>query len=426
MSALAFIFNLLVICGVTWYLAKSQTQNWRRLFLAMLMLRWAAGIILGCVYFFYYRNGDTISYFHDASLLSDLITRDPARYWSFLMAGENTPFEIPGLLNQVPRALYMVKLTSFFSFITANNYWVSSLYFSSLSGLCAWYFFKTQVTLFPETKLAASLAILFFPSVVFWGSGITKENAALGSLFILASVFLKLMTKTKVSWLEWIVALIAFFMAWNLKYYWLAVFIPVVLTSVFVQRVSILSVKSRSPWAVGLVWVVCFCALTGIASTLRPNFNLNRLLHVIVENHQAFISLSSAEDVIHFYQLQPHWQSMIVNAPLALVSALFRPSVLDIHTVFQGVAAMENLFIVVAIILTLAKIKLVFNSSVRVLFFSVLVYTVVLSIFLALSTPNFGTLVRYRLGYLPFFMLMVLQVFPFPDSLRKLFARLVP
>jgi hypothetical protein len=37
----------------------------------------------------------------------------------------------------------------------------------------------------------------------------------------------------------------------------------------------------------------------------------------------------------------------------------------------------------------------------------VITYSVLLCIFLALSTPNFGTLIRYRVGFLPFLLVLI-------------------
>lgn len=401
-----FTLNLVLIAAVVFYFVRSQERAQRGALTLALLLRFAGGLVLGCVYFFYYRLGDTISYFADASRVADLITHDPAAYWNFLVADEDAPLVVSGLMNQVPRALFMVKVTSLISFISANNYWVASLYFSLFAGLTAWLFFRTVVKAFPDAAPAAAVAVLFLPSVVFWGSGITKENVALGSLFVLASAFLKLMTGNRVAWFEWILAGVAFFLAWNLKYYWLAIFMPVVLTSLLIRKVFQLFVKPVKDRILWLSWIFCFLLLVGAVSTVRPNFHFDHILHVIAGNHQAFVQSSPPESIIHFYPLNPEWTDMVLNAPLALVSALFRPAVFDVHTVFQAFAAGENLFVLFVAVLALPAAGKIFRSPHKILFVSVLVYTFVLAIFLALSTPNLGTLVRYRVGFLPFFLLL--------------------
>ncbi len=48
----------------------------------------------------------------------------------------------------------------------------------------------------------------------------------------------------------------------------------------------------------------------------------------------------------------------------------------------------------------------------RLIVMAALVFICVLCIFLALSTPNLGTLSRYRVGFLPFFVLLTLADHP--------------
>jgi hypothetical protein len=53
------------------------------------------------------------------------------------------------------------------------------------------------------------------------------------------------------------------------------------------------------------------------------------------------------------------------------------------------------------------------------LVFSVIVYVSLLCIFLSLSTPNFGTLSRYRVGFISFFFLLVAGRHPLLNKLES-------
>jgi hypothetical protein len=72
-------------------------------------------------------------------------------------------------------------------------------------------------------------------------------------------------------------------------------------------------------------------------------------------------------------------------------------------------ASMENLIIFVLAVSYLASARKKSPPFVIPLF----VFSVVLCVFLALSTPNFGTLSRYRVGFLPF----MIFVFSFRNPL---------
>ena len=70
--------------------------------------------------------------------------------------------------------------------------------------------------------------------------------------------------------------------------------------------------------------------------------------------------------------------------------------------------AAENAALLVATLMALPAMRYIARSPHRLLLVSLIVYTGMLCVFITLSTPNFGTLCRYRVGYMPFFVFLVL------------------
>jgi hypothetical protein len=52
---------------------------------------------------------------------------------------------------------------------------------------------------FRKRQTAAALAFLFFPSVVFWSSGLVKETLALAGIFWMSTIFLRFLKGEKIS-----------------------------------------------------------------------------------------------------------------------------------------------------------------------------------------------------------------------------------
>ena len=48
-----------------------------------------------------------------------------------------------------------------------------------------------------------------------------------------------------------------------------------------------------------------------------------------------------------------------------------------------------------------------------------IIYVSILAITMAFASPNWGSLVRYKVGYLPFFLLLILNNNPVIDQLEK-------
>jgi len=121
---------------------------------------------------------------------------------------------------------------------------------------------------------------------------------------------------------------------------------------------------------------------------------------------------------------------MLRNAPLALFSGLFRPFFWEAQNAFQLLAAFENAVLFLLTIVSIKKLKNLWLSADRLLIFSALAYCILLGVFLALSTPNFGTLSRYRTCFLPFLFFLVscdnIVVNRFSTLMQRSFSRLVP
>jgi hypothetical protein len=268
-----------------------------------------------------------------------------------------------------------------------------------------------------QSQNSAALAFLFFPSIVFWGSGLVKETLALAGIYFIAAIFIKVVKADRTRWPEWLLMVISFYTAWSLKYYWTALFMAVVTTSVltlfFTKRVAALKTYQV------VTWVGIFLILVVVASTMHPNFYLSRFLDVLITNHNDFVRISKAEGLIHYYQLSSDWWSVCINAPWALISGLFRPFVWEATGAASVVAALENLFLLILVLSSFFRKK--YSSTDQLLFYSTVVYIVVLCVFLALSTPNLGTLSRYRIGFLPFLVFVVTYRNPL---LQYLFSRI--
>ena len=155
-----------------------------------------------------------------------------------------------------------------------------------------------------------------------------------------------------------------------------------------------------------LFLVVCF----GV-TLIHPNFYLERFLQVLASNYHEFIQLSSPGNLVH-YDLQPTWWSVIYNSPLAISSGLFRPFIWEASNVLQVIVSIENLFVLTLTLAALFRLPSLKSSSYRLLIFSSIVYILILCLFLALSTPNFGTLARYKVGFQPFLIFILLADSP--------------
>lgn len=398
MNVLVLIANVLLLIGLFWWFFRKMKPHSNVLFASALLFRVAAALALGWLYKYHYEAGDTWNFFNDSVSIAKQLQQHPKPLLSFFWNDTLPPELVQGAYSQ-DRALLFVKMLMPVSVFTQGNYWLSSIYFALLSFCCAWYLYKTISELYPSYSLAAAISVLFFPSVVFWSSGIIKETIALGALFIVTATVMNGLSGRKLKAIEWLLAFAFFLLAWRLKYYWAAVYAVVLATTLmtlFVQRWRTL----RFEW----VWGALFFIFSLVASFMHPNFYITRLVEVIVENNRQFMMLSSHAQEIQYFDLQASWQSLLLNSPWALVSGLFRPFAWESSGWLALFASLEN-FCVLIVFGTwlMSPTKLPKRALLPLLLFCGL-----LCVFLALSTPNFGTLSRYRVAFLPFFLFLLM------------------
>lgn len=406
MNLILLLIDIGILLGAALWIYNKQDVGFRQLFWPALVIKIVAGFSVGVLYFYHYGQGDTISYWQDGQEVARLIRLSPGEALGFYWEESAYPQMVATLSQQAPRSLFFVKIAGVLALLTGGNYYMMSVILSFLSFLGAWYLFQSLVHSFPSKRNAAAVAFLFYPSVVFWSSGLIKESLGLGALFFLAGICLNVERSRKLSIPAWLMVIVSVWVGWNLKYYWLGIFLPVVVTTIL-----ILIAKKWKPAIVKrevIIWLVFFLVLLLSATSIHPNFYPSRFTEVIYQSNHEFMQLTDPGGAAHFDNLEPTFLSIMFYAPSALVAGLFRPFIWEAANFLSVLAGIENLVLLTIVLLAFPALRKVHESPHRLLILAVVIYIALLAIFLALSTPNFGTLSRYKIGVVPFLLFVSL------------------
>ncbi|MCA6380434.1 MAG: hypothetical protein IM606_16360 [Cytophagales bacterium] len=411
MSAL-LIVNCIAIIGFAIGFQRSFGVDLQKFYWFAFFIKWLAALSLGLVYTYYYPGGDTWTYFEEAKKLSLLATSDFSQFRELFLTSNDTS-TVTHFLYVHDRSFLFVKIVSLLNLISGNSYWVTASYFSLVSFFSSWFLLVQLKRFVPDSTRAAVVAIFLFPSILFWSSGLLKETLAMVAIYYLTAVLIQLLGGAKVRLVQWALVFLSLWIGWSTKYYWLGIFVAAWLSSLFVFLLTRNTKISQRKSVLG--WLGVFLLLAAAASFAHPNFRLERVMEVIVSNHDLSVLHSKGNNYIHYYDLLPTVASMAVNSPWALFSALFRPMPFEATGLPSVLASLENLIILVLAVSYLASARKKSPSFAIPL----IVFSVVLCVFLALSTPNFGTLSRYRVGFLPF----LIFVFSFRNPLLNYLTR---
>jgi hypothetical protein len=407
MGVITIAINLLLL-GTIAFLLWKRNPGLRLIYWPAWVLKLGAGLLLGLLYTYYYAVGDTFSFFNDGVVIANLARKDFLSYFKFLWSGDPALLEGMQLMARQSRSIFLSKTISLLNLLTFDNYWLTSLYMSSLSFAASCYLVTTIARYFAQLKTAAVIAFLLFPSVVFWGGGVIKESLALAALYFLVAVFLQVWHRHYPRVGVWLLALVGVWVLLSLRYYFAAVFLPVVFATACMRFIVGPRMRSSHAAVEIICWMVTLLFPVVAASIIHPNFHPHNFLSIIVANYDIFQRVSQPGDAIVFAGLNASMASVAAHTPQAWVSGMFRPFPWEADNIFQALMAAENMALLIATLVAIPAIRHLHRSPYRLLLVALIVYTGILCVFITLSTPNFGTLCRYRIGYIPFFAFLVL------------------
>lgn len=353
---------------------KQEEDEFRVYAITGLISRILAGFALGIVYSSWYHTGDTWYYF---TITQNLITAKVNPFGDINLVADTA-----SILESQTRIIWMLRFTWLVNWVSFGSYWVVSMFYSVISFISFWYFFKVLSSAYPARKFVLFIALFLWPSVIFWSSGLSKESLALASMAYLAASIWK---GKSWRWYHVLWAVLSLLILWELRYFYFILFVPFVLLLLFFQFFQP-TVKKIAAIITGIG------LLTLTISYLHPNLHYSRISEVIITHYNDFISISKQENIIQLGEIKTT-MDMIKNVPSALFQGLTRPYLWEAGTWPKKIAALDTILLVGLLFYHLLKRKRIKLDIVLILVFAMLLLTI-----LTISVPNIGSLVRYRVA----------------------------
>ncbi len=359
---------------------------------------------------------------HDADYMSTHGRALTAQMWADPMAALHTldgdvlsyggyVLEFHGMSN----TFFFVKTVAFLNLASLNTDWLNALYFAVFSFVGCWQLARAVGRALPGTPAGAALvAFVLWPSVLVWASGVTKEAVVLGSGAWLLALFIALFLGPPVSargprWGKILLLLGLAVVHFKMRY-----FFAMPLLGALAALGVVLGLQ-RLGWARRRrVQLLVMAAVLGggvwVASEVSVAFRLNKFTNQVLRIYGKNLSTSLDKPHFEYPHLQPTLGSIGRHAPLAVANALTRPWLGESRLAQYVAASLENL-----VLLGLLAVALLAAGRGRLgrlpfgLGVALVLHCVVLAVLLGLSSPNLGSLHRYRSGLLPYLLLLLLQ-----------------
>jgi len=312
---------------------------------------------------------------------------------------------------------FLIKLLALLNLGSLGRGWINGLYLSVFAFIGCWHLVRKLVEVFPETPAGAGVvAFLLWPSVWFWSTGISKEAVLLGSgAWLTAQVLGRLYGKGgqaptgrfRVGW--WLGTVALALLHFQMRYFF-AVPLLVVLGGVALGW----WLKQHGLARHRGVQVVALSAVLGAGAWLAPQisigFSINKFTNQVIRVYSFEVDHSVGRPHFEYPDLRPTLESIAAHAPLAAVNALTRPWLGESRLPLYVAAGLENAALLGLLALALVAAR---RGRAGYLPFEVglglAVLCGLLAVLMGLTTPNLGSLNRYRSELLPFLVLLLLQ-----------------
>ncbi len=316
---------------------------------------------------------------------------------------------------------YMVtKIVAVFSFLTFGKYMVINLFFSMISFSGVWRLYRFFYSLYPHLHKQIAIAILYLPTFVFWSSGILKDPICTGAMGWITFSLYEMFYHKKALLKNTIIVLIAGYFLISLKIYILISYVPffflfLILKNVNLIKNSFVKLLLGPALIIGSVMAgqqvikkfekeLGGYAAEGLTSQIKHQQETYK------EQAAQGIGESNFSLGVDF---DGSMMSMIKMAPAAIVATLYRPFIWEstkISTLLSSLEALALMIFTVSILFKVGPRTFLRTIAKDPTITYCFLFALLFALFVGATTPNFGTLCRYKIPCMPFYVIALILI----------------
>lgn len=421
-----FYIIIILIIGFYVQMRKIKDKSEYKYYFAGLAVKLFASIIFLLVYTEYYGGGDTVDYIHGSRALSELmmvnfrhylnvffnITPFGEAWWYFPDCGSYPEAFPPYYMWRDANTRFVMCITGPINLLGMRYYMTTTVLTAAFSYIGTWKLYLFFVHYYPQLKKQLAIAVLFIPSVVFWGSGVMKDTFTLAAAsWLIFNVFQIFQKKEKIV-LNVILAIINSYLIISIKPYVFVAFFPGAVIWLLFNRLQ--NIKNRVMRAVSmpLLIMIMFSVVMFVFSSLQGGLGGYGSYEDMMTKAQTIQEDLTRESQYgsNYYdigKIDGTTSGLIKIMPAALLAGIYRPFLWEAKNPVMFISGFENFILLIITLFLIIRLK-VFRFFQYLFSEPVLIFSILYSIFflfaVGLASANFGALVRYKIPALPFFV----------------------
>ncbi|WP_045687131.1 hypothetical protein [Hymenobacter sp. AT01-02] len=409
-------FYLAIFYGIAFAVRKRFTNALtKKYFIPALSVKFVGAIGLGLIYQFYYGGGDTFNYFNHVKTVYSAFTDSPIIGIKLLLShGEYDPetnkYAVMMEWYRAPTEFFVIKVASFFALFCFNTYTVIGLFFAITSFSGMWAMYLTFLRIFPLAYKKLAIAVFFLPSVFFWGSGLMKDSICMGALGWVFYGFYNAIIRPRGIFTAALLGAIGAYIIASVKIYILLSFLPPALFWVFNEYSQ--KIKSAALRVILKPLFIVLGLIVGAFGATKltagdEKYDIDKIGERSKINNYYLTQQVVSGSAYNIGEFDGSASSIVKVAPQAIVVSLYRPFLFEARNPVMLLSALEaTLFIYLTVSLfyktgLLKSFRLIAAEPILTFCF---IFSLIFAIGVGVNSGNFGTLVRYKIPLMPFYL----------------------
>ncbi len=386
--------------------------------------------VIACIAFTifnaYISPGDSTGLYHNEGVnIHNLIVQDFKNIDILFSEGkkfDETLLRDPGNAGyfKSPNNFLVTKIVAVLCFITFSKYMVINLIFALLAFSGAWKLFLFFYEQYPQMHKKFAIAILFLPTFVFWSSGILKDSICIASLGWITYGLYEIFYRKKGILKNSLIIIVFGYLLIILKVYILISYVPFFILFIILKNVqTVNNIALKYVLAPALILGSMF----GFTKALKSygdelgQFAVKDLTTSIKRYNVAYENQANSGSANSNFSLGVEFDGSMMGlvklSPVAIFTTFFRPFMWESHKPSTMLSSLEALLLMLFTIYIIFKagfikfFKLISSDSLIMYCF---LFSCVFALFVGASTLNFGSLVRYKIPCMPFYLISLFLI----------------
>lgn len=383
--------------------------------------------VLFVIYYSYFTLGDTtVLYQTEGNNLYHLILQNNSNLKYLFKSGKD--FDLSLVANKFNKGYFrqegnfmIIRLDALFSFICFGSYVVINLIFAALAFSGLWKLYLFFYEQYPKLHKQFAIAILYFPSLAFWSSGLLKDTLCIAAVGWLTYSLYDLSVKKKSFIKNSFVIFISIYLLAIVKIYILLAYLPLFILFIVLKKIQGIPFKFFRYLLAPVFLFVTIYSFTAFFLNYNDElgaYSVEEVTTSISNFNEVMESRTGREDAASNFSLgetfDGTFSGLIKIAPVAVGTTFFRPFIWEAHKISQMLAAIESLLLMFFTLYVLIRggiFQFIKNIITDPLIMYCFLFAVVFGLFIGASTLNFGTLVRYKIPCLPFYSITLFLIY---------------